>query len=297
MELKTWYHFTNCPHLWPSIEDNVKTRQLPIEDNHMHLSPLRLSLRLAAAVILLALPVVAQTAMLEGSAPDPAVPANTVQLQAQKAQFDSRPLYQSGNVTKSQIYNNVDGAGAYQTGVANGITPGVVNAVPGFAVSGLRAGAATSSVRALNSLRAGTSNGVTAVPNRSRPLTAVGAHPTPVRTVYVKDNRTFWQKHPMVKGATIGAGVGAGAGALTGLVTRQGVIRGAVIGAGAGAGVGALRQSKIMKRHPIARDVATGAVAGLGLGWAGSRWPRTVAATTGVGAAIGLGAGLLTHLR
>jgi YMGG-like Gly-zipper len=264
----------------------------------MHVPPLKTALRLSAAVILLALPVVAQTAMLEGSAPNPAVtPANMVQLQAQQAQFDSRPAYQSGNVTKSQVSNTADGSAAFRAGVPTGIAAGALNNVPPAAVNGLRGGTTSTVPIGAKSFRTGTANNVTAIPNHVRPITAAGARPAPVRTVYVKDERTFWQKHPMVKGATIGAGVGLGAGALTGLVTRQGVLRGAVIGAGAGAGVGALRQSKIMKRHPIAKDVATGAVAGLGLGWAGSRWPRTVAATTGVGAAIGLGAGLLTHLR
>jgi hypothetical protein len=288
---------------------------LPIEDDYMHVSPLKLALRLSAAAVLLALPVVAQTAMLEGSAPDPAVTSkNSVQLQAQQAHFDSRPVYQSGNVSKSQFNDGMSSSAAVQTGAPGGITAGALDNVPGSAVSGLRAGttstvpsgavnrfragtASTVPIGAANSFRSGASNSYTTAPSHIRPVAASGSHPAPVRTVYVKDERTFWQKHPMVKGATIGAGVGAGAGALTGLVTRQGVIRGAVIGAGAGAGVGALRQSKIMKRHPIAKDVATGAVAGLGLGWAGSRFPRTVAATTGVGAAIGLGAGLLTHLR
>jgi YMGG-like Gly-zipper len=296
----------------------------------MHLSPLKMALRLCAALILLALPVVAQTAMLEGSAPNPAVtPASTVQLQAQQAQFDSRPAYQSGNVTESQVRGTADSSAALRAGVPAGIAAGALNNVPPAAFNGLRSGSTstvpsgagnglrggttstvpigavnglrggtTGTVPGAKSFRTGTANNVT-IPNHDhvRPNTAVGIRPAPVRTVYVKDERTFWQKHPMVKGATIGAGVGLGAGALTGLVTRQGVLRGAVIGAGAGAGVGALRQSKIMKRHPIAKDVATGAVAGLGLGWAGSRWPHTVAATTGVGAAIGLGAGLLTHLR
>jgi hypothetical protein len=101
----------------------------------------------------------------------------------------------------------------------------------------------------------------------------------------------------MVKGAAIGAGIGGGAGALTGLVTGQGVFRGAAIGATTGAGVGVIRTSKIMKRHPIARDIATGGMTGLGLGWAGSHYPHTIAATTGVGAAIGLGAGLFNNLR
>ena len=117
------------------------------------------------------------------------------------------------------------------------------------------------------------------------------------RTVYVKDNRTYFQRHPKVKAATIGAGVGAGAGALTGLVTGRGVLRGGAIGAGTGAGVGLVRSSTTMKRHPIVRDVATGALVGGGLGWAGSRRRGTIAKTAGVGAALGLGVGLFKHLQ
>ena len=118
-----------------------------------------------------------------------------------------------------------------------------------------------------------------------------------IHTVYVRDDRTFFQKHPMVKSATIGAGVGAGAGALTGLVTGRGVIRGAVIGGGTGAGVGVVRSSQIMKRHPIVRDVATGSLVGLGLGASASRGHRLPLQATGVGAAIGLGVGLFKNLR
>lgn len=118
-----------------------------------------------------------------------------------------------------------------------------------------------------------------------------------VRTVYVRDNRTFFQRHPMIKGATIGAGVGAAAGAITGAVTRRGILRGAAIGAGTGAGVGVVRTSRTMRRHPIVRDTATGALVGLGLGWAGSRRSSTKWKGAGIGAAIGLGAGLLRHLN
>jgi hypothetical protein len=118
-----------------------------------------------------------------------------------------------------------------------------------------------------------------------------------IHTVYVQDNRTFFQRHPMVKSATIGAGVGAGAGALTGLVTGRGVIRGALIGGGAGAGVGVVRSSQIMKRHPIVRDVATGSLVGLGLGAAASRGHRLPLQATAVGAAVGLGVGLFKNLR
>jgi hypothetical protein len=95
------------------------------------------------------------------------------------------------------------------------------------------------------------------------------------REVYVRDNRTYFQRHPKVKAVTIGAGVGAGAGALTGLVSGAGVVRGAAIGAGSGAGVGLVRSSRTMKRHPIIRDTATGTLAGLGIGAASSRQGQT----------------------
>jgi len=130
-----------------------------------------------------------------------------------------------------------------------------------------------------------------------RTYVRVPVQKTKTRTVYLKDQRSFWQRHPMVKGAAIGGGIGAGAGALTGLISHQGILRGALIGAGTGAGVGVIRTSKIMKRHPIARDVATGATAGLGVGWAGSRRPGIALAGTGIGAAIGLGTGLFTQMR
>ncbi len=117
------------------------------------------------------------------------------------------------------------------------------------------------------------------------------------RTVYVKDNRTYFQRHPKVKAATVGAGVGAGVGALTGLVTGRGVIRGGAIGAGTGAGVGLLRSSETMRRHPIVNDLATGTLVGGGLGWAGSRRHGMIAKTAGVGAALGLGVGLFKHLQ
>jgi hypothetical protein len=131
----------------------------------------------------------------------------------------------------------------------------------------------------------------------NRPRTAVRLHSQEPHTVYLKDTRTFWQRHPMVKGVAIGAGAGAGAGALTGLISHQGILRGAAIGAGTGAGVGVIRTSQIMKRHPIARDAATGAATGLGIGWAGSRRPGIALAGTGIGSAIGLGTGLFTQLR
>lgn len=117
------------------------------------------------------------------------------------------------------------------------------------------------------------------------------------REVYVRDNRTYFQRHPKVKAVSIGAGVGAGAGALTGLVAGSGVVRGAAIGAGSGAGVGLVRSSNTMKRHPIIRDTATGTIAGLGLGAASSRNSKRAWQGAGVGAAVGLGVGLFKNLR
>jgi hypothetical protein len=116
---------------------------------------------------------------------------------------------------------------------------------------------------------------------------------TIVRTVYVRDRRTYWQRHPKIKAAAIGAGVGAGAGAVTGLISGRGVLRGAAIGAGTGAGVGLVRSSRTMRRHPIMRDTATGALVGLGIGGAASRSGRRALQGTAVGAAVGLGVGLL----
>ncbi|MGD9683118.1 MAG: hypothetical protein AB7W16_18165 [Candidatus Obscuribacterales bacterium] len=124
---------------------------------------------------------------------------------------------------------------------------------------------------------------------------------TVVKTVVVreKDNRTYFQKHPKIKAATVGAGVGAGAGALTGLMARRGVLRGAAIGAGTGAGVGLIRSSSTLKRHPIVRDAATGATAGLGFGAAASRrvFGKTTGKAAAAGAAVGLGYGLFKNLR
>lgn len=130
--------------------------------------------------------------------------------------------------------------------------------------------------------------------NIYRNRTVVRPHHRRYRSCYA--HRSYWQRHPMVKSATIGAGVGAGAGALTGLVTRRGALHGALVGAGAGAGVGMIRSSHIMRRHPIVKNTATGAVAGLGLGLAaGGRHAGLKGA--GVGSAIGLGYGLYRFLR
>lgn len=112
--------------------------------------------------------------------------------------------------------------------------------------------------------------------------------------VYLKDNRSFWQKHPRVKSATVGAGAGAGAGAVTALIAKRSVARGAAIGAGAGAGVGLVRSSSTMKKHPIVKDLSTGTLVGLGIGAASGRRGGTLKGA-GVGAAVGLGASLLKN--
>jgi len=106
---------------------------------------------------------------------------------------------------------------------------------------------------------------------------------------------TYWQRHPKVKSAATGAAVGTAAGAVTGLVTHKGVVRGAAIGAGTGAGVGLIRSSSTMKRHPVAKDTATGAAIGLGLGLAGGRGRHDGLKGAAVGGAVGLGFGVLKN--
>lgn len=133
-----------------------------------------------------------------------------------------------------------------------------------------------------------------AAPMQAQAVRTVVVERPVYRNVYIKDNRTFWQKHPKVKAATIGAGVGAGAGAVTGLIARRGVVRGAAIGAGTGAGVGLVRSSETMKRHPIIKDVSTGTLVGLGIGAAAGRRGGALKGA-GVGAAVGLGASLLKN--
>jgi Glycine-zipper domain len=109
--------------------------------------------------------------------------------------------------------------------------------------------------------------------------------------------QTYWQRHPKVKSAAIGGGVGAAGGALVGGLTGHGVVRGAAIGAGTGAGVGLIRSSNTLKRHPIARDAATGTAAGLGIGWAGGRGGSRAFKGAAIGGAVGLGVGLFKNLR
>ncbi len=136
-------------------------------------------------------------------------------------------------------------------------------------------------------------------------VAAIGVNSTaalaePIQGAVVKTSsqeKTYLQKHPVVKRTAIGAGVGAGAGALTGLVTGKGAMRGAAIGATAGGGVGLIKSSKTLKQHPVGTKVAEGAVIGLGLGMAASGGHNTAKrslAAGGIGAALGLGAGLLS---
>ncbi len=120
-------------------------------------------------------------------------------------------------------------------------------------------------------------------------------HQPVIQRVYVRDDRTYFQKHPKVKAAAIGAGVGTAAGAVTGAISGHGIVRGGLIGAGTGAGVGLVRSSQTMKRHPIVNDVATGSLVGLGLGAASGRGGRRAIKGTGIGAAVGLGVGLLRN--
>ncbi len=116
-----------------------------------------------------------------------------------------------------------------------------------------------------------------------------GYHHVPTRTHH------YTGVHPKVHAAATGAGIGAAAGAVTGLITHRGILRGAVIGAGSGAGIGLIRTSDTLYNHPILKNVATGSVAGLGLGLAGGWHHGTAARTTLIGGAAGLATGLLTH--
>ena len=122
----------------------------------------------------------------------------------------------------------------------------------------------------------------------SRPRPVVVNRPV-YRTYAVQDRRTYFQRHPKVKSAVVGGAVGAGGGAVAGLISGRGVLRGAAIGAGTGAGVGLIRSSRTMKRHPLAKDLATGAAVGFGLGAASSRRGSTMVKSAAIGTAIGGG--------
>ncbi|MDZ4835131.1 MAG: hypothetical protein SGJ27_15250 [Candidatus Melainabacteria bacterium] len=114
--------------------------------------------------------------------------------------------------------------------------------------------------------------------------------------VYYEDRRPYFQKHPKVKSAVVGAGVGAAGGAVAGLVSGRGVLRGAAIGGGTGAGVGLIRSSRTMKRHPLAKDMATGAAVGFGLGAASSRRGSTMVKSAAIGTAVGGGVHFLKKM-
>lgn len=94
----------------------------------------------------------------------------------------------------------------------------------------------------------------------------------------------------IVKGGLVGAGVGAGAGYLL----NRPVGRSAVLGAGVGAGVQATRYSRYMRRHPIVRHAAYGALAGTAVN--GMRRDASMGKGALWGAAIGTGVGALRHL-
>lgn len=121
-------------------------------------------------------------------------------------------------------------------------------------------------------------------------------HASAAQPMYYQDRRPYFQRHPKVKSAVVGAGVGAGAGAIAGLVSGRGVLRGAAIGGGTGAGVGLIRSSNTMRRHPLARDLATGAAVGFGLGAASSRHGSTMLKSAAIGTAIGGGVHFLKKM-
>lgn len=81
---------------------------------------------------------------------------------------------------------------------------------------------------------------------------------------------SYMHYHPMVHNALKDGAWGTAAGALVGLASGRGVMHGALIGAGAGAGIGALRASNARWSHPVATNVGTAGIAGLGL-WMAAR--------------------------
>ena len=82
--------------------------------------------------------------------------------------------------------------------------------------------------------------------------------------------RCYTSAHPMIKNAVKDGAIGTAAGALVGLASGRGIVHGALIGAGAGAGIGALRASRAKWTHPVATNVGTAGIAGLGL-WLAAR--------------------------
>lgn len=76
---------------------------------------------------------------------------------------------------------------------------------------------------------------------------------------------TWASKHPKMKAMAVDGAVGTAVGALVGAASGRGALHGALIGAGSGAGIGLLRSSQIGHEHPLAKNVATAGIAGLGL--------------------------------
>ena len=112
------------------------------------------------------------------------------------------------------------------------------------------------------------------------------------RRGYYDRRRSAWVDYKtgkIIKGGLVGAGIGAGAG----LLLDKHVGKSALVGAGLGAGTQAVRYSNTMRRHPIAKTAAYGALAGTGVSAATGRGLGKGALW---GGAIGTGIGALGHL-
>lgn len=117
-----------------------------------------------------------------------------------------------------------------------------------------------------------------------------GHHYGQYRNRYYDRRRNGWvdyQTGKIIKGGLVGAGIGAGAG----LLLDRNVGKSALIGAGLGAGTQAVRYSRTMRRHPIVKTAAYGALAGTGV----SALTRRGSLGKGAlwGGAIGTGLGVL----
>jgi hypothetical protein len=113
------------------------------------------------------------------------------------------------------------------------------------------------------------------------------------RRGYYDRRRNAWIDYKtgkIIKGGLVGAGIGAGAG----LLLDRHVGKSALVGAGIGAGTQAIRYSNTMRRHPIVKTAAYGALAGTGVSAATGRGSLGKGALWG--AAIGTGVGALGHL-
>lgn len=100
--------------------------------------------------------------------------------------------------------------------------------------------------------------------------------------------------HPVVRGSVIGGALGAGLGAIGGAIAgRHRAGRGALWGLGSGAGIGAVESAHELRGHPVVRNTATGALAGLGIGGVMKRPGKGA----GIGALLGGGLGVLRSLN